>query len=231
MIALVRFRVSGYVRSQRALYPLIVVALLVFLMLIQSPGAEHGARLTVGTLGDLAAIMVPIWAWTARALLDTEPDVQRDLSALAAGRPWTSVVAGLLAAYGTNAALAGMTLAVPVVHGLTFNVGAPALLAGAALQLLVAVPATLLGGWTARALIPSPAISTLILLGGCLMLLLLSMGPLAWLSIPMIEWLRAARTGPAAFTSAFPGVALHIAGWSAVVGAAYIGIRGRTRPC
>jgi hypothetical protein len=227
MIALVRFQVSGYVRSQRALYPLVVVALLVILMLLQSPGAEHGAALTVGTLGDLAALMVPIWAWTARALLDTEPDVQRDLSALAAGGRWAPPIAGLLAAYGTNVALAAMTLAVPVVHGLTFDVGAAVLLAGIALQLLVAVPATLLGGWTARAVIPSPAISMLVLLGGCLMILLVSMGPLAWLSIPMIDWLRAARDGPAVFAAAFPGLALHIAAWSAVVGAAYVGIRRR----
>jgi hypothetical protein len=36
----------------------------------------------------------------------------------------------------------------------------------------------------------------------------------------MIEWLRAAHEDPGRFTSAFPGVAAHIALWSAVAGPA-----------
>jgi hypothetical protein len=222
MTALVRFQVSGYVRSQRALYPLVMVALLIFLILVQWPGSEHGAELTVVTFADIAAFMVPIWAWTARAVLDTQPDVQRDLSTTAVGRRPTAATAGLLAAYGVNVALAAAMLVIPVVQAFYYDVEPSALLVGIALQPLVAVPATLLGAWTTRAVIPSSAISFMVLLGSTVLNLLLSMGPLAWLSIPMIEWLRAAQDGQPAFTAAFPSVTLHIAAWSAVVTAAYI---------
>jgi hypothetical protein len=227
VIALTRFHLYGYVRSQRALYPLVVAALFVVLMLVQSPGPAHGAELTVGTYGDIAAFMVPIWAWTARALLDTEPDVQGHLSALAVGRRSTPATAGLVAAYGANVVLGLVMLAVPVLQGIGFHVGGSAMLAGVALQPLAAVPATLLGALTSRAVIASPALSILALLGGCVLILLLSMGPLAWLSLPMIEWLRAAHHGEAAFTGAFPGVALHIALWSVAATAVYVWIRRR----
>lgn len=38
----------------------------------------------------------------------------------------------------------------------------------------------------------------------------------------MTDWLRAAQHGPAAFTSRFPAIALHLLLWSAAVGAAYV---------
>jgi hypothetical protein len=94
-------------------------------------------------------------------------------------------------------------------------------LIGCALNLLVAAPGTLLGAWTSRAVIPDPGMSLLALLGGALGLLLLGIGPLAWLSVPMIDWMRAAHDGPGSFTSHFPGVALHLLLWSLVVGALY----------
>jgi hypothetical protein len=228
MIALTRFQVAGYVRSQRALYPMVVVACFVLLMLVQSPGPEHGAELTIGTFADIATFMVPIWAWAARALLDTAPDVQAELSALAVGRRTVTAGAGLIAAYGVNLALAVVMLAVPLLQGLGFHASTSALLTGVALQPLAAVPATLLGALTSRAMIRSPAISVLALIGGFVLLLLLSMGPLAWLSIPMIGWLRAAHRGEAAFVAEFPGVTLHIALWSIAVTAVYLRIR-RTR--
>jgi hypothetical protein len=227
MTTLIRFQVAGYVRSQRALYPMIVVACFVILILVQSPGAAHGAALTVGTFGDIAAFMLPIWAWTARALLDTAPDVQADLSVLAVGRRTTAAIAGLLSAYGVNAALAVIMAAVPLMQAFAFHVGGQAMLEGVALQPLVAVPATLIGAWTCRAVISSPALSVLALVGGCVLLLVLSMGPLAWLSVPITGWLRAAHHDEAAFTKDFPALASHIALWSAAVAAAYLWTRRR----
>jgi hypothetical protein len=43
----------------------------------------------------------------------------------------------------------------------------------------------------------------------------------------MIEWLRAAHRGEAAFAADFPGAALHIALWSSAAAAAYLWIRRR----
>ncbi|MGP4027991.1 hypothetical protein [Actinomadura sp. 3N407] len=229
MIALVRFQVAGYLRSLRVLHPLIVVALVVVLVLIQGPGGPDAADLAVGTLGDVAAFMFPIWAWAARALLDTQPDEQRSLTATAARRSSMPMWAGLFAAYGVNLCLGVAALAVPLMQAI--QVGSPgrAILVGCALNFLVAVPATLVGAWTSRALIPDPGVSLLVLLGAVTALVLLGIGRFAWLSVPMIEWLRAAHDGPREFISDFPSIALHLALWSAVVGAAYIAA-ARHRP-
>ncbi|MFG2086559.1 MULTISPECIES: hypothetical protein [unclassified Spirillospora] len=229
MIALVRFQVAGYVRSLRVLQPLIVVALAVVLVLIQGPGGPDAAGLAVGTLGDVAAFMFPIWAWAARALLDKQPDEQRALTATAARRPSRPTWAGLLAAYGVNMCLGVVALAVPLLQALQVGSPGQAIWVGCALNLLVAVPATLVGAWTSRALIRDPVVSLLTLLGAVTALLLLGIGRFAWLSVPMIEWLRAAHGGPSEFTSDFPAIALHLALWSAIAGAAYIAA-ARHRP-
>lgn len=227
MIALARFQMAGFMRSFRFVPPAMAVLLYVLLVLLQWPGERFGRELTVGTYGDTAAVMFPIWAWTARALLDTEPDVQRVLSALAVGRRALPSLAGLLAAYTVNLTFAGLVLAVPLLQGVTYRVGAPAMLAGVALTALVAAAGTITGAWTCRAVIPSAGISVLALLGVPLLVLLMSMGPLDRLSIPMVGWLRAAHDGPAAFVTAFPGVALHTVLWSVMTGAAYVTVRRR----
>jgi hypothetical protein len=230
VIALVRFYVAGYVRSLRVLQPLIVVALAVALILAEGPGGPDAADLAVRTFGDVAALMFPVWAWAARALLDTQPDEQRALTAVAARRASMPTWAGLLAAYSVNVSLGLLALAVPLVQAA--QVGAPgqAVLTGCALNLLVAVPGTLLGAWTSRALIPDAGVSLLALLGGATALLLLGLGRLSWLSVPMIEWMRATHDGPTAFTKAFPSLALHLLLWSAIVGTAYLATTARRSP-
>ncbi|NDU76018.1 hypothetical protein GWI34_25815 [Actinomadura sp. DSM 109109] len=220
MIALIRFHAAGYVRSLRVLQPLIVVALVVALVLAQGPSGPDAAELAVRTLADVAAFMFPVWAWAARALLDTQPDEQRALTATASRHP--SAWAGLLAAYGVNVSLGIAALAVPLFQALQAGSPGRAVLVGCVLNLLVAVPGTLLGAWTSRALIPDPGISLLALLGGATALLLLGMGRLSWLSVPMIGWMRAARDGPDDFVSHFPATALHLLAWSAIVATGYL---------
>lgn len=222
MIALARFQVEGYVRSLRVLHPVIVVALVMVLVLFQGPGGPERVKLSVGTFGDVAAFMFPIWAWTARALLDTQPDEQRALSATAARHRWTPTWAGLIAAYAVNLCLGAIVLAVPLVQGLQAGAPGRAILAGCALSVPVALAGTLLGAWTSRAFIPDQGVSLLALLGGVTVVLLLGLGRLSFLSVPMIEWLRVAHDGPDRFVADFPGLVLHLALWSAVVGAAYV---------
>lgn len=224
MMALARFQIAGFVRSQRALPPFLVVVLYVLLVLLQSPGAAHGRDLTVGTYGDSAALIFPVWAWVARSLLDTEPDVQRRLSALAVGHQVRYRLAGLLACYTVNLSMAALVLAVPLSQGVRFGVGAPAMLAGIGLTALSAAAATVAGAWTCRAILPSAAISVLALLGGSLAVLLLSMSPLSWMSVPMIGWLRAAHGGPASFVAVFPQAAFHTALWAALVGTVFVAL-------
>jgi hypothetical protein len=220
MIALIRFHLDGYVRSLRVLHPLIAVGLVLVIFLFDGPSGPNAADLAVGSYGDVAAFLFPIAAWAARGLLDTEPDGQRDLSSLAVGR--RSVPAGLLAAYLLNLALGAALLGPVLVQGVRAGAGSGATAAGIILTLLVAVPATLLGAWTSRAVLPSQAVSILVLLGGSVLILILGLGPLSWLTLPMIQWLNAAHHGSADFTNALPGIAAQIALWSAVVGGAYL---------
>ncbi|WUH96884.1 hypothetical protein OHR68_25405 [Spirillospora sp. NBC_00431] len=227
MIALIRFQVAGYVRSLRVLHPLIVVALVVTLVLIQGPSGPDAADLAVGTFGDVAAFMFPVWAWAARALLDAQPDEQRALTATAAHRRSMPTWAGLLSAYCVNVCLGVVALAVPLIQAIQVDVPGRAILAGCALNLLAAVPGTLLGAWTSRAMIPDPGVSLLTLLGAATALVLLGIGRLAWVSVPLIEWLRTAHDGAGELTSQFPSIALHLALWSVVVGAGYLALAHR----
>ncbi|MFC4050939.1 hypothetical protein ACFOY4_14715 [Actinomadura syzygii] len=204
------------------LHPLIVVALVVVLVLIQGPAGPNASDLAIGTFGDVAAFMFPVWAWAARALLDTQPDEQRALTALAARRPSTPTVAGLLSAYGVNLSLGAVALVIPLFQAIQVESPGSAILAGCALNLLVAIPGTLIGAWTSRALIPDPGVSLLALLSALTATILLGLGRLSWLSVPLIGWLRAAHDGAKDFTSRFPEIALHLGIWSALVGAAYI---------
>jgi hypothetical protein len=216
MIALARFQVAGYLRSWRALQPLIVVLLLLALGLLQG---SPDAGLAIGTLGDVAAFMFPVWAWTARALLDTQPDEQRALSAMGTRH---HAAAGVLAAYTVNVGFGVLILALPVAQAFAAGTGAAAISAGLGLSLLAALAATVLGACTGRAVIPDLGVSLLALITGVVAALLLSISPVHPLAVPMAGWLRAAHDGPAAFTAAFPGVALHLALWTLAVGAAYL---------
>jgi hypothetical protein len=229
VMALARFQISGYVRSLRVLQPLILILLLLALVLLQKPSGPREIDLAVGALGDAAAFAFPVCAWAARSLLDTQPDEQRALSATAAGHPVVPAVAGLLAACTTNLCLGALLLAAPVLQCLSAGAGVAPVAAGAALTALVILAGTLLGAYTQRALIPSPAYSLLALLTGVTAALLLSLGPLSPLSVPMTAWIRAAHEGPAAFTAAFPALALHLALWSAALTIGHLVLARRPR--
>jgi len=228
MIALARFQVAGYVRSYRVLYPLIVLGLLMTILLQQWP-ATHDHRLypglVAGAYGDSAAFLVPIGAWAARGLLDTEPDVQRDLSRLAVRSP---ALSGLLAGFAVNLALGGLLAAFPVAQTVSFGLGPGLILRGLALIASAAAASTAFGAWTCRAIMPSAALSTLVLIGGLVLLLVLSMGSLRVFSIPMVGWVRAAHRGPDELASALPGLSVHLTLWTLVVAAGYVVVR-RTR--
>lgn len=112
---------------------------------------------------------------------------------------------------------------------LVWRVGLPVMALAVTLHVLVAAAATALGAWTSRAVLASPATSILTLLGTCTAVLVLGMGPLRALTVPMIEWMRAAGAGPGAFTAAFPGFAARIVAWSVLVASGYVYVR-RSRP-
>ncbi|MFC0041195.1 hypothetical protein [Actinomadura rayongensis] len=221
MIALVRFVLSGYLRSSRILYALVPALLLVLVVLTQGPSGPD-----TGALGDVPAFLFPLWAWTARTLIDTQPDGQRDLAALAVRQRH---VADLAAALLANLALGAFVLVVPMAQAMNAGVPAEAMLTGAALAALACAAATALGAWTARVVLPSPAAGLVSLLALLTAAILLGLGRLRPLAVPVLAWEKAAHDGADVFTRAFPGIALHLALWTAVVAAAYL-VAVRARP-
>ena len=227
---MIRYQLSGYLRSVRALHPVLALALLsaiVFSSPLGGTPAEvrHGA---VNAVADLAALTFPICAWAARGLLDTEPDAQRHLSAVAAGRG-RALVAGAIAAYLFSVVLALISPIYPLVQAADAGLRPQDVVAGLALLPLSAAAATALGALTSRAVIPSTGTSILVLLGVCAANLILGLGPLRYLTVPMIDWMRAAGHGPADLTHAFPELAARTLAWTAIAATLYARLR-RTRP-
>jgi hypothetical protein len=230
MISVIRFQLSGYVRSVRALHPVLAMALLLAVV-FSSPLGGTPAEVRQGALNaiaDLAALTFPISAWAARGLLDTEPDVQRHVSAVTAGR-WRALVAGSIAAYGFSVVLALISALYPLAEASRSGLDAQTVLRCMALLPLSTLAATALGALTSRAVIPSTGTSILVLLGVCAANLILGLGPLRVLTVPMIEWMRAAGHGPPDFAHALPALAVRTVAWATAAIALYARLR-RTRP-
>jgi hypothetical protein len=230
MIAVIRFQLGGYLRSVRALHPLLALGLLLAIV-FSSPLGGTPAQVRQGALSavaDLTALVFPICAWAARGLLDTEPDTQRHVTAVTAGRG-RAVLSGALAAYAFSVVIALIAPVYPLAQAAGAGLSIRDVLLSVALLPLSALAATALGALTSRAVIPSPGTSILVLLGVCALNLILGLGPLKVLTVPMIEWMRSAAHGPSDVAGAFPWLALRTLAWAAVAGALYAWLR-RTRP-
>ncbi|WP_182877500.1 hypothetical protein [Microbispora sp. H10670] len=220
VIALARFRVAGYVASHRALQPLL--ALLALLAVLYATAVPTGQE--IAATADSAAMLVPVLAWAARGLLDTEPDEQRAV-ALSALRT-REQVSGLLAAFATLLVLAAIAEAA-LLGRLTTVPTTGVLLTGVWLHLLSAAAGLALGALTSRPILRSPAVSTMALIFGYLLMLMLSLTGARWLTVPVMGWMRDAHHGvllanPLLLTA-------QSVLWPAIGLAAYTWLR-RTRP-
>lgn len=227
---MIRFQLSGYLRSVRALHPVLAMALLLAIV-FSSPLGGTPAQVRQGVLNavaDLATLTFPICAWAARGLLDTEPDAQRHVSAVTAGR-WRALAAGTIAAYAFGVVLALLAPLYPLAEAPGSGLDVRTVLLSVALLPLSTLAATALGALTSRAVIPSTGTSILVLLGVCAANLILGLGPLRVVTVPMIDWMRAAGHGPPAFAHAFPALAIRTVAWAAAAIALYAWLR-RTRP-
>ncbi|WP_424529716.1 hypothetical protein ACOZ38_09435 [Sphaerisporangium viridialbum] len=221
---LTRFKISAYLRSHRVVQPF--VGLLAVMIILYSSRVALGQELP--SYGDSAALLVPVFAWATRGLLDTEPDVQRLISVTAAGRPGREVAAGLAASALVSAGLAVLALVLPLAIGFRALPGTAVLLGGLALHVLSVLTGIALGALASRPILPDAATSALTMLGGYVAVLLLSLAPVTWLTVPIISWMRAA--GQDAFLSrSLPGLATVTVFWCALALFAYIRLR-RTRP-
>ncbi|NUR83144.1 MAG: hypothetical protein HOY71_03545, partial [Nonomuraea sp.] len=191
MIALAAFRVAAYVRSHRVYQAL--VPILAMLAIVYASRAPRGVEMAA--LTDSAVLIVPFLAWSARGVLDTEPDEQRVISATSVGGALRENAAGLLAALVTGTAFAALSLVAGFFLGLSSTPPASVTVAAVVLHVLSVVTGVTLGALTSRAILPSPAMSIMGLLLGFLFMLVVSMTPVYWLTVPLTAWMRAASAG------------------------------------
>ncbi len=151
MIPLVRFRLSGYVRSHRIFQPLL--GLLAVLSVLYATGVPAGGELP--SYADSAGILMLVFAWAARGLLDNEPDEQRLIAITAVGRR-RELTAGLLAALSLTSLLALTAIVFPLFMGFAETPGGTDLAYGAGLHLLAVLAGTALGALTSRPVLASP---------------------------------------------------------------------------
>ncbi|GAA3098876.1 hypothetical protein [Streptosporangium carneum] len=223
MIPLVRFKLAAYARSHRLLQPMIglVAMLIIFYSSTVPPGKE------LPSYGDSAGLLIIVFAWAARGLLDTEPPTQRLISMTAAGRPSREIVGGLLAALVVNVGMAAFAVALPLVIGFSAFPGPGDLALGIALHLLGLSVGTALGALSSMPIVLSPGTSMIALFGGYLAMLLLSLTPFGGFLVPIMPWMRAANTGT--LGAVLPQIAAATLLWTAVGMAAYLRLR-RNRP-
>ncbi|MCI4062781.1 hypothetical protein MRQ36_09420 [Micromonospora sp. R77] len=221
MTALVRLRLAGFLRTGRALAP--VLAGLIALAVLYGGGRSQPAE----AYGVSAVVLLPVLAWQSRILLDVEPDVQRRLAQVVVG-PARERAAGLLAAGVAGLGTVLLALVFPwLVGGVTGPVGPGdrSVVVGVALGLwahLLALPAAvLLGALASRACTRSAGYGVAVLVVGAVGALVLGLtgSVVPWLAPPVLPTARALTGGLTATTGALlTGWALL---WSAAAGAGY----------
>ncbi|WFF07175.1 hypothetical protein O7622_00810 [Micromonospora sp. WMMD1076] len=212
MIALVRLRLAGFLRTGRALAP--VLAGLLVLGVLYGGGRARPAE----AYGVSAVVLFPVLAWQTKILLDVEPDVQRRMARVVAG-PVRERAAGLLAALVAGLAVVLVALALPwPLGGVTAAVGPGErpVLAGVALGLwahLLALPAAVaLGALASRAVTRSAGYGVAVLVTGAVGVAVLGLsGSVAPWVVPPVMATARALTGPVA-----AGAGLLLTGWAAL---------------
>lgn len=219
--ALVRMRLLAYVKSQRAVVPMIAALALVFF-------AHAGGAAGPGPAYGFAAVLLfGVFAWQAKLLLDSEPDEQRRLARLSVGSMPAELFAGMAAAFVAALPLVAVSLVVPFLTRTLELTGGPwlALLVGGWLHLLAVLGGLATGALVSRAIVPSAGWSAVILVGSTVLVLILgsrdALG-LQWLVPQLFAGIRAVED-----ESTVRGlvVTLHAMVWSALVLAAYAILR------
>ncbi|MER7458035.1 hypothetical protein [Micromonospora sp. NPDC126480] len=225
MTALVRFRLAGFLRTGRALAP--VLAGLLALGVLYGGGRAQPAE----AYGVSAVVLFPVLAWQTKILLDVEPDVQRRLAVVTVG-PARERAAGLLAAAAAGLGLVVVALAVPwLVGGVSGPTGPGdrSIPAGLALGLwahLLALPAAVaLGALASRAVTRSAGYGVAVLTVGAVLALVLGLSgsSLSWLVPPLMPTARA-------LAGALPGTtAALLTGWALAWATAALAAYARAR--
>lgn len=226
MTALVRMRVTGFLRAGMAVAPLI--GGLVVLGILYGGGAAPAAE----AYGVSAVVMFPVLAWQSKLLLDAEPDVQRRLARVVVGAR-RELVAGLLAAVLLGLVTVLIALLLPWLTGGIKASPDPAepLVLGVALgawaHLLALAAGLALGALASRAATGGPLYGALVLASGAVGAIVLglrsSVAP--WLAPPLMATARELTSGPDG--PALLLLTAHALAWSTAMLAAYATLRHR----
>ncbi|MFJ6195738.1 hypothetical protein [Micromonospora sp. NPDC092111] len=209
MSALVRLRLAGFLRTGRAMAPLL--AGLLALGVFYGGGRAEPAE----AYGVSAVVLFPVLAWQTKIVLDVEPDIQRRMALVLVG-PARERVAGLLAAAVAGVATVVVALVFPwLVGGVAVPApGDPPLVASLTLglwaHLLALLPAGALGALASRALTRTAGYGVAVLAVGAVGTLALGLrGSVApWLVPPVLATARALASPLPAHT------ALLLSGWA-----------------
>jgi hypothetical protein len=199
VIALVRMRLAGFLRSGRALAP--AIAGLVVLGVIYGGGASAAGP----AYGYSAVTLFPVLAWQTKLLLDAEPDVQRRIARLTVGARREGA-AGVLAAAVLGLTICAIAMLAPLpfhaIRGPLPGSGEPSMAVGVALGILahlLAIPAGVgLGALASRAVTRSVRNGVVVLVVGVVLAIVLGLkGSIApWLVPPVMATARALTAVP-----------------------------------
>lgn len=214
--ALIRMRLSAFVRSGRALAPAITG--LVVLGVIYGGGSSPAAA----AYGYSAMTLFPLLAWQTKLVLDAEPDVQRRLARLAVGAG-REAAAGLIAAVLLGLAVCGVAMLAPIpFHGIRGPLpGEPSLGAGilaGILAHLLAVPAGVaLGALSSRVVTRTIRNGLIVLVVGAVLTIVLGLrGSIApWLVPPVMATARRLTATQLPSAGAFVLLTVWAAAWCA----------------
>jgi hypothetical protein len=229
MIALAWMRMTAYVRTGRALAPLI--AGLVVLGVLYGGGRAQAAE----AYGVSAVVLFPVLAWQTKILLDAEPDVQRRLALVAVGARRRELAAGLIASALAGSVTVLLALVLPwLLGGIEGPRKAGDLPLGEGVAIgvwahLIAVPtAVALGALASRAVTCSPGRGIAVLVSGavCTFVLGLKISPAPWLAPPVMATARSLSAGMDAAELAL--LTVQALTWAAVATTSYALFR-RTR--
>jgi hypothetical protein len=228
MSALVRMRLTAYLRTQVAFAPLL--AALVILGIFYGGGQAAPAE----AYGMSAVVLFPVLAWQAKILFDVEPDLQRRIAATALGSRPREVWAGVAAAALTGVPTVVAGLVLPWLVGGVSMAKSPvslpvALLLGVWVHVIAVPPAVALGALASRAVVRTTGNGVAMLVSGVVLAIVLGLkdSPAPWLMPPLMPASRELIAGLS--MSRVSGITAWAVSWAAVVLFGYARLR-RTRP-